>query len=290
MSRALKRTAAVLVLLTGLLVAGGGPARAASGGAVTVDGDTLRYTAEPGEVNRVEIKYDLSLDRYEVFDFASTIEAGDGCVQAGDTVAFCDAAGVTVIQGDVGDMSDSLGVRGTLGADVLVVELRGGPGDDVVFGGYADDTLYGGSGDDLLHGYGGDDTLHGGPGDDDMFGGGGFDTVSYAGEFAPVTADADGAFGDDGPAGQSDTIMPDVENIVGGKGDDTLFGGPRNDGLFGGPGDDRLVGGPGDDRLDGGEGFDFLYGDGAGDDSTRGFDICVTGPGGGRTRDCEVVR
>lgn len=288
MSRILKRTATLLVLITGFTLVGAGPARAATGGTVTVEGTTLWYVAQPGAVNKIEISYDAELDLYLVKDFVSTVEvAGGPCTQETETVVSCEAKGVTAVKGDAGDMFDTLGVRGTL-SDGVAAELHGGPGNDLVFGD-SDETLYGDGGDDNLQGGSGDDTLYGGPGDDLMQGGAGIDTVSYADQQSPITADADGVLGDDGPSGQDDTIMADVENIVGGEVADRLYGTDRDDGLAGGPGDDLLVGGAGSDRLEGGDGYDILYGDGGLGGSPREVDVCAVGRGGGLTNGCEVV-
>ena len=84
----------------------------------------------------------------------------------------------------------------------------------------------------------------------------------------------DGVF-DDGEAGESDNVGADIENAVGGAGDNImtgsgsandLTGGPGNDILDGGAGDDTLNGGLGGDRLTGGSGSDVVFGD-DGDDT-----------------------
>jgi hypothetical protein len=50
------------------------------------------------------------------------------------------------------------------------------------------------------------------------------DTVTYAGRLNRVRADADIAAADDGEAGEGDTIIADVERIVGGNGNNVLGG------------------------------------------------------------------
>jgi Ca2+-binding RTX toxin-like protein len=180
--------------------------------------------------------------------------------------------------------------------------LAGGDGFDVLLGWEGNDVLYGGNGDDTLEGVDGDDKLYGGNGNDSLdggygrdhvdggagtdvlsgdglgkyyadvlLGGSGDDTVSYSDRTAGVTADADGASGDDGQAGEHDSVGADVESILGGSGNDRLTGNNAAGQLQGGPGDDVLHGGGGDDLLEGGEGRDQLYGD-AGDDLLFGWE------------------
>ncbi|MFL5909667.1 MAG: lytic murein transglycosylase [Gaiellaceae bacterium] len=150
-------------------------------------------------------------------------------------------------------------------------------------GGSGPDFLGGGPGADTLDGNGGDDTLQGGLGADTMSGGSGQDTVDYSDHPNGVTVDDDGV-ADDGSAGEGDNVGTDVDNIVGGPGndrltgsgwfntisggggDDVLSGGTGNDTLLGGPGGDTLNGDSGDDVLDGGAGADRLGG-GSGSDT-----------------------
>jgi len=180
--------------------------------------------------------------------------------------------------GTVGDDD----ITGTAGNDLIYAmqgddTISAGDGDDIVYGdadddvidgGAGNDVLYGGAQDDALTGGDGNDILVGGVGDDVLDGGDGIDTVSYmAGlsDTAGVTVDLSTgeAFGDE--AG-SDTLI-DIENVIGGKGNDTLIGNDGanvlhgsagNDTLDGGAGDDILAGGAGDDIIKGGAGFDTL--------------------------------
>jgi len=192
-----------------------------------------------------------------------------------------------------------------------VENVLGGAGDDTLIGNDPDpriaesprveprgwNRLMGGSGNDLLDGRFGPDVFEGGPG---------VDTVTYAARTAGVTATIDGV-ADDGDVagphggdlepvdGRRDNIETDVENVVGGAGDDvlmgdadanrldggpgadaifggdgtgaddTVIGGPGPDAVHGGGGDDLVMGGDGDDFLDGGPGADLLRGDGGND-------------------------
>lgn len=96
--------------------------------------------------------------------------------------------------------------------------------------------------------------LNGGFGADSIRGGPGEDTVDYSDRTSAVSV-ALGVFAasgnaDDGPVGARDTIDSDVEDILGGAGDDTLTGSPADNVIDGGPGADTIVGGAGDDGVD----------------------------------------
>jgi len=104
---------------------------------------------------------------------------------------------------------------------------------------------------DVIDGAAGNDILSGGLGDDSLNGGAGTDTVTYAGQtdsvavsLAVTTAQATGVAG-------NDQIL-NVENLIGGNGNDTLTGNAGANNLNGGSGDDFITGGAGDDVLTGG--------------------------------------
>lgn len=192
----------------------------------------------------------------------------------------------------------SVAVVGSELADRVVVALRasdpnyglaratllGRGGDDGLIGGAANDQLQGGDGDDRLSGGPGHDWLRGGPGADGMSGSGGFDTTDYSDRQAAVRVDPS-ARGGDGRRGENDDAN-DIEQVLGGAGNDVLVSGPARtvlsgnggqDRLYlrgrgealGGPGRDRLIGGDDNNFLDGGPGGDLLRG-GAGDDRLEG--------------------
>ncbi|KUL34619.1 calcium-binding protein [Actinoplanes awajinensis] len=170
---------------------------------------------------------------------------------------------------------------GGMGAD----RLHAGAGNDQLSGGYGNDALYGDAGDDHVSGDEGNDKEYGGAGQDQfnqsripysstgadlISGGGGNDYVGYELRTKRVVADLDGVKGDDGEAGEHDTLLSDLEYLEGGNGNDVLsgrsgkdmlIGGPGNDTLRGLAGNDYLDGGPGQDRLEGGAGNDDLYPD-----------------------------
>ena len=190
--------------------------------------------------------------------------------------------GNDVLRGEGGDDAVSGGdgndvLSGSTGND----RLLGGNGDDrTMYGGPGNDRLEGGAGSDYLQGDAGNDVEDGGPGidffvedveyapgtDADSFiGGSESDVALYWNRTKPIVADADAVKGDDGAAGEHDTIGTSVEQIWGGDGNDRLIGTSRNETLDGGLGKDTILAGGGDDALWGGGGVDYLDG-GAGRD------------------------
>jgi Ca2+-binding RTX toxin-like protein len=185
------------------------------------------------------------------------------------------------------------GETDNIGSDVEV--LKGGMGDDTLTGGSGNDTIFGGPGNDTIAGGGGNDILNGDAGNDTfdegmasngadvMNGGAGTDTVSYASRTVAVVVNLD-ALANDGEALELDKVMLDVENVIGGDGDDTITGSALDNVLDGGAGNDTISGGLGNDTLRGGAGNDVLHGD-AGDDifdegtAANGNDTIVGGLG-----------
>ena len=145
--------------------------------------------------------------------------------------------------------------------------VYGGSEDDVLTGRAGDDTLYGEAGNDSLFADADNDSLYGGPGTDDergYFGNDTFyedaapngndtlkgeadtDTVSYASRAAKVSVTLDDVAndGDVAGAGELDNVQKTVENIIGGKGADTLIGSEFGNTIDGGGGADVIDGGP----------------------------------------------
>jgi Ca2+-binding RTX toxin-like protein len=272
---------AVLALVAGQLLAGATPAHASPSTVyvgILNNTITLKFEAGTGEVNTVLI--DFSPAEIKITDSTAGLSPGQHCDAVSAHEVNCSKTGVAAVSAWVGDMNDSLGVRGTL----LPATLHGDDGDDALAGSGGNDVLFGGAGDD---------TLVGGAGADVMWGEDGTDTVSYSDQMADVFADPDGVVGDDGVVDEGDTIATDVEVIIGGSGADDLAGGLTPITLYGGDGDDTLVGGDGSDLLVGGAGYDYLYGDGLRTPrptvgASRDRDVCRVGEDGGVTFDCEI--
>lgn len=147
--------------------------------------------------------------------------------------------------------------------------LGGGVGTDCLSGGNGNDFLIGGAGNDELHGRAGRDSLRGGAGSDELFGEEDEDTGDYSDHSTNVIASLNGLADDGTPGAESDNLATDIENIIGGTGNDSLSGDSGSNSLRGGLGNDTLVGNSGADQLFGGDGNDQLRG-GSGNDILRG--------------------
>ncbi len=201
----------MLVAAGALALAAAIPA-AAQAATITYEGDTLVYTAAPGETNRTgpwEGVVDES--RVTISDgFGVTVTSQSGrCAPIADRFE-CEVPARMVFH--LGDGEDSLTVS-SLKWDIPI-DVYGGDGNDDLSG-YAlssksqTQLLDGGAGNDKLSAAHGNDVLRGGPGDDEVDGGDGNDTVE------------------------------------GGDGNDTLYGDH-----YGEPGTDTIDGGAGFDRMD----------------------------------------
>jgi Ca2+-binding RTX toxin-like protein len=233
------------------------------------------------------------------------IANGGGCsvmpTGPGETTATCPASDTTAVDVDLSDQNDKLQVpswrhfpatlshlaggdgddnvsggdgqdriEGGGGNDVLAGligsdPLDGGSGEDVLSGGLDGDNLSGGDGNDTLNGDEADDVLDGGLGSDTLRGGAGSDKVLYAARTFDVTVSLDRRR-NDGRRAENDLVGSDVENAVGGDGNDTLIGNNGPNTLEGGAGDDHIVGRGGQDTLEDGLGDDGIQSqDGAAD-------------------------
>ena len=165
--------------------------------------------------------------------------------------------------------------------NVIIENLIGGAGDDILTGNQASNRIIGGGGDDILTGGGGDDILTGGAGSD---------TARYALLRAAylVSDNGDGSWSVAATAGQDGRDIlwsiewlqfadarlhiaasamssapqaaiggtPWADRLTGTPDHDRIEGLAGNDMISGGGGDDILIGGAGADRLNGGAGFD----------------------------------
>ncbi len=175
--------------------------------------------------------------------------------------------------------------------------IRGGQGDDALWGyggndriegGSGNDSILGGKGDDILTDAFGDDNIKGGDGNDAIDGGPGIDLLLAQAGDDFISKSADNADGATGFFGTGDDVFiggTGRDNPVGNEGDDWLEGGPHADLLMGDNGqqfqndvdggDDVLIGGAGSDDHDAEGGDDIMVGTPGGTDrfhSMFGFD------------------
>jgi Ca2+-binding RTX toxin-like protein len=242
---------------SGLLVFGAAGAAAADEGQVSVSDGTLVYVAAADDVANHVTLSQPSAARFVVRDTGAPLVAGVGCVHVAADRVRCAIAGDARASLDLGPGNDTARVLpaipttqdGGAGAD----RLTGGPGADALSGGDGADRLLGGDGADSLHGDAQNDVLDGGPGADSMHGETGVDTATYAlrTEAVTVTVDdlADDGGSADGVAGARDDVATDVENVIGGSGDDSLAGSAINNMLDGRAGADRYSGLAGVDTV-----------------------------------------
>ena len=173
--------------------------------------------------------------------------------------------GVTVVQLDRdgngrADLEVAVTGVATLGvedfADLTVVDRR----------------LTGTAGKDRLVGLDGNDTLVGLGGNDLLDGGAGIDTADFSASRRSLRIDLSVLTPQN--TGEGTDRLLNIENLIGGRGNDRLsgdsgdnrlVGGSGNDALFGSGGADVLIGGNGDDTLSGGAGQDRLTGGGGRD-------------------------
>jgi Ca2+-binding RTX toxin-like protein len=180
----------------------------------------------------------------------------------------------TLIGGIGTDWASYANASGNVTVDLSAAQPRsfGADGNDSlssienVLGGNGNDSILGDGLANLLDGGNGNDTLDGGEGDDSLYGGAGNDWASYANAGGAVTVDLS-AGTSSGADGNDD--LTEIENVLGGIGNDSILGDGLNNRLDGGNGDDRLDGGAGNDALNGGAGNDTVIG-GQGFDSLDG--------------------
>lgn len=141
-----------------------------------------------------------------------------------------------------------------LSADITV---NGGDGDDTLTGGDGNDAISGGEGNDLFK------TAATADGDDAYLGGNGTDKMDYSTRTANLTVVMDGSTSS-GQGVEADTVGADIENLIGGAGNDTLSGNTISNDIKGGAGNDTIWGGPAGtcasdvDTLDGEAGNDVF--------------------------------
>ncbi|MGJ3259318.1 MAG: LamG-like jellyroll fold domain-containing protein [Rhodospirillales bacterium] len=148
--------------------------------------------------------------------------------------------------------ADVTGDFDATGLDYTFV-LTGDDTQNVITTGDGDDTLSGTGADDIINGGAGDDTLIASPGggDDTYIGGDGNDTITFAASDDDLTINLEvGAASDDeGDNGIGQDTIIDIENVIGGSGNDIIIGDDNANILRGGGGDDFIDGRGGQDTA-----------------------------------------
>jgi len=286
-----RRLIALLLALAGLLVVPAGASAAPSSAEVAPDGILDVLASGDSTPHTINISFSGG---YAISDSAG-VTGGSGCMQVTQTSVFCTGGGggLAVGTGEGADRITIASVSPTAASDPNFTTATGilsGGGNDTIVGSPAADLIIAGTGNDMIDG---------GLGPDQIDGKQGVDTVTYASRPAtqPVLVrfesnpdDPSAQFLPSGSNGGAEGDHPDVENVIGTPGNDTIIGfrehpvtvypsssantfvgGAGNDSLLGVSGPDRLIGGPGTDRLIGGP----------------GSDRCVGGPGKDHAKQCE---
>ncbi|WP_194945260.1 hypothetical protein [Limnohabitans sp. DM1] len=216
--------------------------------------DTVDYSAS--EISGDSLGVDVDLARDNQTSATVTVDGGRG-------------VGGGAWEGGMakGDSYDSIeNIIGTKGHDVLAGDAQA-------------NKLEGGLGNDTLIGRGGHDTLDGGEG---------INTLNYAERTSHLLVNLGVVDGNGfvtvtlatGANAEVDLIK-NIQNLVGGTGNDSLSGSAADNWLSGGAGNDSLMGLGGADTLDGDTGNDLLNG-GDGNDSLMGgagLDTLIGGAG-----------
>ena len=306
------RRHAILVAAVAVLAC---PAAAGASTVTIAGGDTVSYSAVAGEVNNLTIAREPTL--YRVKDSGAAITPTAPCATVTANEATCPAAGITNLSTDLGDLADNAAIDasvtsvgatlfGNTGADTLTgganvnTRLSGFDDGDFLFAGAAGATLEGGNGADTLTGGPAGDSLSHGPGADSVSGGGGddffsnsgsdadpgdtfsggegIDRLDYTARFAPLNLTLDGV-ADDGEAAEGDNLLPDLETVTGGDGNDNLRAFAGSQTLNGSGGNDLIFAGEGDDSISPGEGDDMAFGESGNDQifSSNGADLADGG-------------
>ncbi|HTL29498.1 MAG TPA: calcium-binding protein [Tepidisphaeraceae bacterium] len=242
---------------------------------VTINDDPTQTFSDP--INGITVRGLTGNDRIDIGTNGGPLVAPR--IEASATLDG-GAGNDTIVGGDGNDVL--IGGRGNDNID-------GGAGNDFLSGGDGKDKLHGQDGNDTLFGCAGNDGLSGGLGADEFSGGRGSDTVDYSdrtenllveiGDYVqpppwelrseqnqptgesvnpyPENVEIDKLFGSGWMEG--DKINVDVENAMGGSGNDVILGSALNNVLVGNGGDDSIYGGVGLDTLYGNDGDDELF-------------------------------
>lgn len=223
-------------------LSGGLAGMVAQGGGITVDlmaetvGDSFSLRGSnstdkwsAGEDASHNIYFEVSGDKF-----------ADIMVKSAESVAVSLSAGADTFSAQGGALTATALAGSSLTSLSPVstaLTINGGDGDDIITGGAGADVINGGNGNDTFKAAATD-------GNDTFNGGAGTDKADYSTRTADLTIKMDGATASgDLTALEADLIGTDVEDLVGGSGNDTLTGNASSNHIQGGLGDDKLSGG-----------------------------------------------
>jgi|GEM_PF-259753 len=228
--------------------------------------------------------------------------SGDDSLVGGtgnDTYVFANNFGNDTIVENSNEGTDTVDLSGVTNA--LTVNLTASTSDEITDGtntvNWTDsniENVIGGSGNDSITGSASDNVITGGLGNDTLAGGLGNDTYVFANNFGNDTIIENASEGTDTvdlsaitnaltinlTSGSGDEVTDgtntinwsgdNIENAMGGSGNDSVTGNDGTNFLTGNAGNDTLSAGTGNDTLDGGTGDDSLLA-GSGNDAYIGF-------------------
>ena len=138
------------------------------------------------------------------------------------------AVGAQLSTGTAAGQFNKINIVGSAGGDNILINGNFSYSTATVQGGDGNDTITGGQGNDTLSGNNNDDTLDGGAGNDLMAGQSGFDQVNYSSRTGALRISLDGA-ANDGEVGIGEADNVQVEEVLGGAGNDTFTGSSGDD-------------------------------------------------------------
>ena len=188
---------------------------------------------------RSDMRVEQSGTSVTVSDPAGLDAVGSKCTQVDPTRVTCTGA-------------ISANISGSYQADTLRMLA---PLPSTMNGGTTGDVLYGGPRGDTLNGEAGPDVFHPGTGADRVNGGDGNDSANYGDRTAALALSLDGV-ANDGQSWEGDNLATDIEQLIGGSGNDRLVGSNTANALWGQAGDDVLDGRGAGDWVNGGAGSD----------------------------------
>ncbi|MDX2156026.1 MAG: pre-peptidase C-terminal domain-containing protein [Hyphomicrobiaceae bacterium] len=195
---------------------------------VVLAADLVDYDLRPNQTDRNDL--DIFVEDIDVITIEDFFDGGANIVES-----------MTLGDGRQISLTGGLTVQGSSAADWL----RGTDSDDIVLAGGGNDQIVGGTG-------GGNDIYDGGAGSD---------TIYYSSATVSMRIDL-GAPLDQASSTQTgvDDLF-NIENVVGGSANDTIYGSAGNNVLAGLGGADRIEARGGADSMNGGDGNDIIYGD-----------------------------